>query len=255
MIRIFKIGGNVIDNPDALDVFIKAFSAVGGKKILVHGGGKTASAVSAAMGVAPKMVDGRRITDGKTLEIVVMVYAGLVSKTISARLNAAGCPAVGLCGADAGLVVSEKRAVGAVDYGFVGDPVAGGVNTQFLISLAGGGFVPVVAPITMDKNGVLLNTNADTVARAIAVALSGDEEVELVYCFEHNGVLSDINDEASVIPFITDDNYGELRENGTVSAGMIPKIDNAFDAVRGGVGSVRICNSRDLSGGTVIKEK
>lgn len=252
MIKVFKIGGNVIDNMEALDIFLSAFAAVEGKKVLVHGGGRIATAVSSAMGIKPVMVDGRRVTDRETLDVVIMVYAGLVNKTISSKLNAAGCQAAGLCGADACLVLSEKRAVGAVDYGFVGDPLQGGVNTAFLTALTDGGTVPVIAPITMDGKGQLLNTNADTVAQAIAVALSQADETELIYCFEHNGVLRDINDKDSVIPVITKDNYVDLRESGVVASGMIPKIDNAFSAVSGGVGKVRICNSRDFSEGTLI---
>ncbi|MCC8034496.1 MAG: acetylglutamate kinase [Rikenellaceae bacterium] len=248
MLKVVKIGGNVVDNPDKLGDFLSGFARLDGEKILIHGGGKIASAISKSLGIEPVMVDGRRVTDARTLEVVTMVYAGLINKDIVNKLNAAGCRAVGLTGADGALIRSDRRPPDPVDYGYVGDPVA--VDTGLLEMLLRGGYTPVIAPITTDGRGALLNTNADTVARTIAVAMAPKASVELVYCFEKDGVLSDTKDESSVIPEIDTRSYHRLRAEGIVSSGMIPKLDNAFRALGDGVSQVTVCSADRIASGT-----
>ncbi len=240
-VTIYKIGGNVVDNADALPKFLNEFSEVEGKKVLVHGGGKIASKISGALGIEAQMIDGRRVTDTETLKIVTMVYAGLVNKTIVAGLQECGCNAIGLSGADGVLIRSKRRAATPVDFGEVGDPMK--INDQLLSMLLNEGYVPVVAPITLSENSTLLNTNADTVAQSLAVGLSSPFEVELVYVFEKDGVLNACNE---VIERIDAAKFEEMLKSGEVNGGMIPKIQNALQAIASGVKTVRI-------GATVIQ--
>ncbi len=227
---IVKIGGNIIDNPAELDSFLQQFSAIKGNKILVHGGGKLATEVAEKSGIKQTLVDGRRRTDAETLKIAVMVYAGWINKSITAKLQALHCNAIGVSGADANLVTSEKRKNASIDFGFVGDILAGGINVKAFVQLLASSFTPVFCAITHDGKGQLLNTNADTMASAIAVALADHYEVSLVYCFEKNGVLADANDDASFIAELSATEYEMLKQKGVVTKGMIPKLDNAFNA-------------------------
>lgn len=246
MIKVIKIGGNVVDNPKELDEFLKKFAAIDADKILVHGGGKIATTISDSLGIKTVMIEGRRVTDLETIKVVTMVYAGLVNKTIVGSLSRIGVNAWGLCGADAKMMVSEKRDSTFIDYGYVGDPIIEKVNVNALKMLLDGGYVPVFAPITVDEGGILLNTNADTVAQTIAVALSAVDQTELIYCFEKNGVLKDSENEQSVINSISLPEYQELKLSKAIFGGMIPKIDNAFKAIASGVSKVYICNSRNI---------
>ena len=250
-LSVIKIGGNVIDNLQELEKFLHDFSLIPGKKIVVHGGGKIATELGKKLGIETKMVDGRRITDEETLKLVTMVYAGLINKNIVAKLQSLQCNAIGLTGADANIIPAKKREVKDIDYGFVGDPENSkfnpeysGQNSKFLLDA---GLVPVIAPITHDGKGNLLNTNADTIASVIAVGLSSFYNVELIYCFEKNGVLGNPQQEDSVIHFINSKKYEGLKNNGTVSGGMLPKLDNAFSALKQGVKKVFIGNSKYIS--------
>jgi acetylglutamate kinase len=243
-LTIVKIGGNVIDNAEACSRFLSTFATLPGAKLLVHGGGKVATDLADKMGLKTQMVNGRRITDKPTLDIATMVYAGLVNKNVVAMLQANQCNALGLTGADAGCVLAHKRPVGEIDYGFVGDVEQ--VNATQISTFILQGLVPVFAPLTFDQSGTLLNTNADTMASALAVALSTSFEVTLLYCFEKKGVLADPNQDTSVIPFISQTDYAQLKQEGIVSKGMIPKMDNAFEALRKGVTKVIICHAEDL---------
>jgi acetylglutamate kinase len=252
-LQVVKIGGNVIDNPSALADFLKNFASVEGPKILVHGGGKIATQMAASMGIESKMIEGRRVTDEESLRIVTMVYAGWINKSIVADLQASSCNALGLTGPDGGIVVSKKRAVAPIDYGFVGDIIQ--VNALSLSGLLDASFSPVFAPITADASGQLLNTNADTMAQALAIALSSIYEVSLTYCFEKKGVLLDPADDDSVISSINPASFLDLKEKGIVSAGMIPKLDNALKAISAGVSVVRLCHAENLQKtdiGTII---
>ncbi len=247
---VIKIGGNVIDNEENLLRFIKAFASIKGKKILVHGGGKLATTMAASLGIEQQMVDGRRITDAATLRIVTMVYAGLVNKTIVSLLQAAGCNAFGLCGADGNAILAHKRKADSdigrkdTDYGFAGDIDA--VSSNALGALLDSGYCPVMAPITHDGNGQLLNTNADTIASAVASAMGAQCNTHLVYCFEKSGVLLNVNDEQSVIPKIDPSLYEDLKADGKLFAGMLPKIDNAFASLHSGVKTVLIGHADDI---------
>ncbi len=257
-ISIIKIGGNIIDNEVNLASFLSAYAAVEGKKILIHGGGKLATKMAADLDIPQQMVDGRRITDAATLKIVTMVYAGYINKNIVAVLQSKNVNALGICGADANIVPAHKRINVTTDYGFVGDIDA--VDTEKITAFLQAGLSLVVAPITHDGAGQLLNTNADTMAQAIATALSSKYEVSLVYSFERKGVLSSIADANSVIPIINPQNYAALKESGQVNEGMIPKLDNAFEALHKGVSRVIIGDALDLlallngSGGTTIQK-
>lgn len=246
-LSVIKIGGNVIDNPGQLDQFLQDFAAVKGVKILVHGGGKIASKLASDLGIEAKLVDGRRITDAKTIEIVTMVYAGWVNKSVVAKLQARNCNALGLSGADGNALRAEKRPVKDIDYGFVGDIPVDSVNTRLLINLLEAGFTPVFSAITHDGQGQLLNTNADTIAATLATALSANYACSLLYCFEKKGVLKNVHDEESVISEIQSSDFESLKERGIISEGMIPKIHNAFDAIQKGVKNVFIGSSADLS--------
>lgn len=253
-LKIFKIGGNVVDSPEALDAFLNDFIRVSGNKILVHGGGKEATRLSKAMGLETRMIDGRRVTDRQTLDIVTMVYAGLINKRVVAGLQARGCDAIGLTGADGDVIKAIRRPAEPIDYGFVGDLSASSVNARFVDSLLQMRMVPVFCAITHDGDGSLLNCNADTVASAIAVAMANRYKVSLTYCFELPGVLRDINDLGSVIPEITVENFDELKEEGVISAGMLPKVSNALNSVRAGVEEVMIKSAAEIlnPSGTLI---
>lgn len=254
-INVVKIGGNVIDDPDALSRFIADFAQLPAPKILIHGGGKLATRLGEKLEVPARMIDGRRVTDRRTLDIVTMVYAGLINKNIVAGLQSAGCNAIGLSGADADAIPAVRRSPEPVDFGFVGDIDAGRINADFIRTLLSEGVTPVFCAITHDGKGSLLNSNADSVASAVAVAVSSIAPVDLVFCFEKTGVLRDVDDPQSLIAEIRPDIYAALRAEGVINKGMIPKIDNAFRAIGQGVASVTIKHSDNLlaDAGTVIK--
>lgn len=237
-LTIIKVGGKIVENSESLNSLLKDFAAVEGKKLLVHGGGRSATQMAARLGVETKMVDGRRITDEAMLEVVTMVYGGLVNKRIVAGLQALGVNAVGLTGADMNIVLSDKRKVSAVDYGWVGDVKR--VNAEAVATLIESGCCPVVAPLTHDGCGHMLNTNADTMAGEMAKAMAARYDVTLMFCFEKPGVLADENDDSSLIPTITPAVLDDLKRRGVVSGGMIPKLDNAIACVSAGVESVVI---------------
>jgi len=237
-LTIVKIGGNIINDSNALISFLKDFSKIKGSKILIHGGGRKATEMANKLGLKPKMVDGRRITDKANLEVVTMVYAGLLNKNIVARLQENNCNAIGLSGADANTISSHKRIVKDIDYGFAGDVDA--VNSNVIKILVDNGLTPVFCAITHDKKGQLLNTNADTIASEIASAMCDVFDVELIYCFEKKGVLADTNDDDSVIERIDSRSYLQLKEKGIIAEGMLPKIDNCFYALQNGVAKVVI---------------
>lgn len=250
-LTIIKVGGKVVETPDSLTALLAQFSTIGGSKILVHGGGRTATQLAARLGIESRMVNGRRITDKETLDVVTMVYAGLVNKTIVAQLQALDINALGLTGADLNYMRSEKRPVGDVDYGFVGDVKA--VQPGIIASLLQQGVVPVLAPLTHDKQGLLLNTNADTIAGETAKAMAHFFKVTLVYCFEKKGVLLDETDDDSVLPTLNREQFRDYVAKGVIQGGMIPKLENAFEAIDAGVSSVVITKADALIGaGTVI---
>ena len=287
MIKVVKIGGNVVDNPDLLREFVKDFAAMPGMKVLVHGGGVMASQMQKAMGMVPMMVEGRRVTDEQTLKVVTMVYAGWCNKHITALLQAEGCNAIGLTGADGNAIRASRRAplyvesLGEkVDYGFVGDVTAESVNARFIYSLLERGIVPVFNAINHDGEGNLLNTNADTIASSVAQSLASykyrnrwevcsrceecthcsddgrlTHETELIYCFEKDGVLYDKDDDSSVISEIDRNRFEQLKAEGRVADGMIPKLANSFKAIDAGVGRVLIKHARNLLSniGTTLK--
>lgn len=246
-LTIIKVGGNVVEEEASLKSLLKDFSRIAGNKILVHGGGKTATTLSEKLGIESKKVDGRRITDAETLKVVTMVYAGLVNKNIVAGLQALGNNAIGLTGADLDLIRAAKRPVGEIDYGYVGDIKK--VNYQALNELLVSGAIPVVAPITHDGHGQLLNTNADTIASELAVSMSYDFDVRLIFCFEKNGVLMNENDEHTKINEINPQLFAELKASGVVSGGMIPKLSDGFAALNRGVETVVITNPAGISEG------
>ncbi|WP_025762812.1 acetylglutamate kinase [Dyadobacter tibetensis] len=257
LLKVIKIGGNIIDNPEASARFLNDFSRLEGPKILVHGGGKVATQVAASLQIETQMVEGRRITDKSMLDVVTMVYGGLVNKNLVAQLQALGTNAIGLTGADAGIIRSVKRPVGSVDYGYVGDIAE--VNAERIGQLLASGLVPIIAPITYSAEGLLLNTNADTMASATAISLSQVFGTNLVYCFEKKGVLSDPDNVDSVINSLNTRSYEAYKSEGVINKGMIPKLDNAFTALRDGVEKVTICHAQDLlqalagNAGTVIE--
>jgi len=243
---IIKIGGNVIDNSENLYHFLKDFTALPGYKILVHGGGKAATQLSETLGIETKLVDGRRITDVETLRVVTMVYGGLINKNIVAQLQRFGTNAIGLTGADGDFIRTKKRPVKTIDYGFVGDIDENSIKPQNVSNLMDAGFTPVFCALTHDGEGQLLNTNADTIASALAVALAKMYHTTLIYCFEKKGVLKDINDEDSLIREIDPQHYEELKIKQIIHSGMLPKLDNAFTAISCGVKAVIIGHSDDL---------
>ena len=279
MIKIVKIGGNVVDNPELLREFVRDFAAMPGMKVLVHGGGVMASQMQKEIGMVPKMVEGRRVTDEEALKVVTMVYAGWCNKSIVALLQAARCNAIGLTGADGNAIKARKRSpvhvesLGeTVDYGYVGDVTSESVNAGFIYSLLEMGIVPVFNAINHDGEGNLLNTNADTIASSVAIAMANykyrsrkdvccrceecthcsddgrlSHETELIYCFEKDGVLYDKDDDSSVIPEIGRERFAELKAEGRVADGMIPKLTNSFKAIDSGVARVVIKHARNLS--------
>jgi acetylglutamate kinase len=241
---IIKIGGNIIDDETKLSSFLKDFAEIGDKKILVHGGGKLATQLAEKLGVEQKLVDGRRITDAETLKIVTMVYAGYINKNIVAQLQAHHCNAIGVCGADGDIILAHKRNHPVIDYGFVGDIDA--VNVDLLMSLLNQNLSVVVASLTHNQMGQLLNTNADTIAQELAKAMSSDFDVHLIYSFEKSGVLLDANDDTTVIPTLSPTLYQQLISKEKIFAGMIPKLDNAFVALASGVKEVIIGKAEKL---------
>ena len=279
MIKVVKIGGNVVDNPVLLRKFVNDFAAMPGMKVLIHGGGVMASMMQKEMGMVPQMIEGRRVTDEQTLKVVTMVYAGWCNKHIVSLLQAEGCNAIGLTGADGNAIKASKRppvhveSLGTeVDYGYVGDVCAESVNAGFIYSLLERGIVPVFNAINHDGEGNLLNTNADTIASSVAIAMSryryrspkdvcsrceectfcSDDgrlthETELIYCFEKDGVLYDKDDDSSVIPEIDRTRFAELKAEGRVADGMIPKLTNSFKAIDSGVARVIIKHARNLT--------
>ena len=253
-LTIIKVGGKIVEEPDTLAALLRDFAAIDGFKLLVHGGGRSATKIAAQLGIETQMIDGRRVTDQQMLEVVTMVYGGLVNKTIVARLQALGIDALGMTGADMNTLRSDRRPVKTVDYGFVGDVKE--VNSQALATLIRAGVVPVIAPLTHDGKGSMLNTNADTMAGETAKGLANEFDVQLVYCFEKAGVLRDENDDDSVIGLVDRDIYTQLRNDGIVVGGMIPKLDNAFEAIDAGVSEVIITKASSLDNlalGTHIK--
>lgn len=252
-ITVIKVGGAVVEDEAQLTQLLQDFSAIEGRKVLVHGGGRRATKVAAQLGIETQMVNGRRITDARMLEVVTMVYGGLVNKNVVARLQAQGIDALGLTGADIDVIRSHKRPLkNGVDYGFVGD--VDRADGDKLHTLIEAGIVPVMAPLTHDGMGNILNTNADTIAGETAKALAKHYDVTLVFCFEKKGVLSNPDDDESVIPTITRADFDRYVADGTISGGMIPKIENAFNAIDAGVGRVVItkADSIGLNFGTVI---
>ena len=243
-ITIIKVGGNIIDDDAKLDAFLSSFAHMKGQKILVHGGGKLATKLAADLSIPQQMVDGRRITDADTLRIVTMVYAGLINKQIVAKLNAQHCNSIGICGADANSIRAHKRKHPSIDFGFVGDVDA--VDADALLNLLNNGLTVVMAPITQDEKGQLLNTNADTIAQEIAKAMANKATTTLIYSFEKKGVLRDIQDENSVILEMNRTLYSKLKSEQAIFAGMIPKLDNAFEAIDAGVSKVIIGDATAL---------
>lgn len=253
-LTVVKVGGAVVEDEAQLAQLLKDFSAIEGKKVLVHGGGRRATQVAASLGIESKMVNGRRITDAEMLNVVTMVYGGLVNKNLVARLQANGVNALGLTGADIDVIRSHKRPLkDGIDYGFVGD--VDKANGQMLSRLIEEGITPVMAPLTHDGQGTILNTNADTIASETAKALAPYYDVTLIFSFEKKGVLLNPDDDNSVIPVITHADFIKYKEDGTISGGMLPKIENALAAIDAGVGRVIITLATAIDGhaGTVIQ--
>jgi len=249
-VTIIKIGGNIIDNPTELAQFLFDFSKIEGNKILVHGGGKSATKMAESIGLVPQMIDGRRITDAAMLDVVVMIYAGQINKNIVAQLQANNTNAMGFSGADGNLIQSDKRNHPTINYGFVGDVKK--VNTQLLETLLSNDIVPVFCAITHDGKGQLLNTNADTIASELAIALSEIFDVTLNYCFEKPGVLYDAEDDSSVIENINQELYSKLKAEKAIHSGMIPKLDNCFNSLSKGVQKIKIGHHRMLQDKTAL---
>ena len=253
-LTIVKVGGAVVEDEAQLTQLLKDFAAIEGAKILVHGGGRRATKVAAALGIETKMIDGRRITDAEMLEVVTMVYGGLVNKHVVASLQALGVDAIGLCGADGDIIRSVKRPLkNGIDYGFVGDVKK--ADGEKIAHFIGKNLVPVIAPLTHDGQGNILNTNADTMASEVAKAMAELYDVTLIFSFEKKGVLSNPEDDESVIPVITRPDFEQYKADGTISGGMLPKIENALDAVEAGVSQVIITLATAIDGqhGTIIK--
>ncbi len=252
-LTIVKVGGKIVEDSAALNDLITRFCKIEGHKLLVHGGGRTATDIAARMGIETQMVNGRRVTDADMLRVVTMVYGGLVNKNVVAQLEAAGVCALGLTGADMNVIRSHRRSTTEIDYGFVGD--VDKVDGARLAQLINSGIVPVMAPLTHDCQGQLLNTNADTIAGETAKALAAYFDVTLIYSFEFAGVLSNPQDESSIIPLINQNTFDKLKAEGIVSGGMIPKLENCLDCVRAGVSRVIItrADSIGVAGGTTIE--
>jgi acetylglutamate kinase len=257
---VIKIGGNVIDNAPALESFLKKFATIDTKKILVHGGGKIATKIGDQLGIQSNYINGRRVTDAQTIDLVTMVYGGLVNKKIIAKLQSLQCNAIGLTGADANLIPAVKRPlvyskltsgdagdeITAIDFGFVGDVTTNSLGIENLEILLTNNFTLVFAPLTHDGNGQILNTNADTIASSLAIVLSKKYAVRLIYCFEKKGVLENVADVNSIIPLITKEKYAHLKAENKLFDGIFPKIDNALDAIDNGVKEVLIGDAEDL---------
>ncbi|MGX5817530.1 acetylglutamate kinase [Chitinophaga lutea] len=252
-VYVIKVGGNVIDNPALLDKFLADLAQAPGLKVLVHGGGKIATRIGDKLGIESKYVNGRRITDAETIDVVTMVYGGLVNKQIVAKLQALGANAIGLTGADANIIPASKRPVKEIDYGFVGDIAPGAVRTAPVKLLLDAGLTPVFSPLTHDGKGQILNTNADTIASSLAVALAAHFPVRLIYCFEKKGVLRNAADDDSVIHLIDRNIYGQLLAEGVLTDGILPKLENAFAAIESGVKEVLIGHADDLRSNTSDK--
>ena len=254
-VTVIKVGGKIVETPESLNILLHQFAALPGKKVLVHGGGRTATDMAARLGIETHMVEGRRVTDAEMLRVVTMVYGGLVNKGVVAQLQALGMNALGLTGADMNVIRSHRRLErNGVDYGFVGD--VDQVDAAKLALLLDSGVIPVMAPLTHDGSGHLLNTNADTIASEVAKALAAEGlEVTLMYCFEHAGVLTDPDDEESVIPLITRADFARLKAEGVLTGGMVPKVENALSAVDQGVRKVIITRADAIDGycGTTIE--
>ena len=252
-LTIIKVGGKIVENPDLLDDFLKKFSTIAGNKILIHGGGRSATALAEKLGIETVMTEGRRITDSEMLKVVTMVYAGLVNKNIVAKLQKMQIDAIGLTGADMNLILSDKRPVKEIDYGFVGDIKK--INAHAILELLDQNYMLVIAPLTHDGNGNLLNTNADTIAGEIAKALAFDWNIRLIYCFEKRGVLLNEDDENSLISILDFDLFQQYKAEGVIHGGMIPKLDNAFQVIAAGVKEVIITQASEvnLGKGTLLR--
>ncbi len=254
MINVIKVGGGIIEDQSSLAEFLKSFAQLKGKKILIHGGGRLATTLAKKLGIESKMIEGRRVTDDATLEVVTMVYGGLANKTIVAELQALGVNAIGLTGADGNAIQAHKRTGWEHDFGWVGD--VDKVNADLLLSLLNQGLVPVIAPLSHDGQGHILNTNADTIASEVAKAMSTLEETQLILGFELDGVMKNPKDASTLISKITKQDFENYKADGTITDGMIPKLDNAFKAINSGVKAVRICNAMkvgDEKSGTTIQ--
>ncbi len=256
---IIKIGGNVLDDEVALDRFLRDFASIQSPKILIHGGGKIATKIGDQLNIQSHYIDGRRITDAPTLDLVTMVYGGLINKKMVAQLQSLGCNAMGVTGADGNMIKAVKRPVKEIDYGFVGDITPDSVNSTLLYFLLKQNVIPVFAPLT-HANGIILNTNADTIASVLAISLSKHFEVRLIFCFEKKGVLKDLKDENSVIRLLNESLHKELLSQGVLTDGILPKLENAFSALHAGVKEVLIGEAADLiqntheeTEGTLIK--
>lgn len=245
-ITIIKVGGKIVEEEATLAALLDRFAAIEGRKVLIHGGGRSATRIAERLGIESRMVDGRRITDEATLQVVTMVYGGLVNKNIVAGLQARGVNALGLTGADCNIIKAHKRPAGKVDYGFVGD--VENADGDMLSNLIEQGITPIIAPLTHDGKGTILNTNADTMAAETAKALAGLYDVTLIYCFELPGVMRNPDDDTSIIPSITAESYRTLLDEGVISGGMIPKMENAFNAIGNGVSKVIITRADAIDG-------
>lgn len=249
-ITVVKIGGNIIENKTFLDEFLKDFSELKEKKVLIHGGGKTANNFAKKLGIETKMIEGRRVTTKKFIDIAIMTYGGLINKNIVSKLQQLNCNSIGLTGADANIIQSIKRPVKSIDYGYVGDIKK--VNSYKLHNIIQIGLYPVFCALSFSRTYGLLNTNADTIASEVSKALTSNYNVKLIYCFEKNGVLKNIDDSNSVIKNITSKNYNELKSKNIINDGMIPKIDNCFEAIKNNVTKVIIGNHKILNNRTNI---
>lgn len=245
-LTLIKVGGKIVEEDESLKQLLSDFSQIEGKKILIHGGGRSATRIGEQLGIESTMINGRRITDAETLKVVTMVYGGLVNKNIVAGLQASGVNALGLTGADMDIIRSEKRPAQPIDYGFAGDVKR--VNSKALVFLLNQGIVPVLAPLTHNGNGQLLNTNADTIAGEVAKALADSFDVTLTYCFEKPGVLLDEHDDNSVIREMNESIFRQCVADGVIQGGMIPKLENAFEAIKAGVREVIITQASDIRG-------